>query len=56
LELNFVPARTNRQAAARLRRKGIAGETLSFFVGLKTGAGRWFFDIYIQGSKYNFKS
>jgi len=29
---------------------------LSFFCGLKTGAGRWFFDIYIQGSKYNFKS
>jgi hypothetical protein len=32
----------------------IAGERLSFFCGLKTGPGRWFFDIYIQGSKYNF--
>jgi hypothetical protein len=29
---------------------------LSFFCGPKAGAGRWFFDIYIQGSKYNFKS
>jgi hypothetical protein len=34
----------------------IAGERLSFFCGPKPGAGRWFFDIYIQGSKYNFKS
>ena len=34
--------------------EGIAGERLSFFCGPKTGPGRWFFDIYIQGSKYNF--
>jgi hypothetical protein len=34
----------------------IAGEEIEFFLWLETGAGRWFFDIYIQGSKYNFKS
>ena len=34
----------------------IAGDQIGFFCGLKMGANRWFFDIYIQGSKYNFKS
>ena len=34
----------------------IAGKQIEFFCGPKTGAGRWFFDIYIQGSKYNFNS
>jgi len=29
---------------------------IEFFCGLKAGLNRWFFDIYIQGSKYNFKS
>jgi len=27
---------------------------LGFFVELKEAPNRWFFDIYIQGSKYNF--
>jgi hypothetical protein len=32
------------------------GEEIGFFLWIERGAGRWFFDIYIQGSKYNFKS
>jgi hypothetical protein len=32
----------------------IAGDQIGFFCGLKRGVNRWFFDIYIQGSKYNF--
>ena len=34
----------------------IAGKQIEFFCEPKPGTGRWFFDIYIQGSKYNFKS
>jgi hypothetical protein len=34
----------------------IAGEEIGFFCGPKEAQGCWFFDIYIQGSKYNFKS
>ena len=35
-------------------REIIAGDQIGFFCGLKVGANVWFFDIYIQGSKYNF--
>jgi hypothetical protein len=34
--------------------KFIAGDQIGFFFGAERGANRWFFDIYIQGSKYNF--
>jgi hypothetical protein len=34
--------------------KIIAGDRIGFFYGPKMGGHRWFFDIYIQGSKYNF--
>jgi hypothetical protein len=40
----------------RASQEKIAGERLSFFLWAETGVNRWFFDIYIQGSKYNFKS
>ncbi|MEN3369083.1 MAG: hypothetical protein V7609_1226 [Verrucomicrobiota bacterium] len=29
-------------------------DRVGFFYALKMGRDRWFFDIYIQGSKYNF--
>jgi hypothetical protein len=32
----------------------IAGDQIGFFCWAERGANRWFFDIYIQGSKYNF--
>ena len=32
----------------------IAGGRIEFFVARKLRSNRWFFDIYIQGSKYNF--
>ena len=31
----------------------MVGARLSFFV-VQNVSGRWFFEIYIQGSKYNF--
>jgi len=52
----FCPGVNDRQTASAVPPQGIAGKQIEFFCGLKTGAGRWFFDIYIQGSKYNFKS
>jgi hypothetical protein len=51
LELNFVPV-YHAVVPQRGTKAGVIGKTgLSFFVGLKSGAGRWFFDIFIQGSK-----
>jgi hypothetical protein len=38
------------------KRESSPERKLSFFLWVKKGTGRWFFDIYIQGSKYNFKS
>jgi hypothetical protein len=56
LELNFVPVypAVVRQLPDESGLK--TGEEIEFFCGPKKGTGRWFFDIYIQGSKYNFKS
>ena len=55
----------SRRDERSVRRESGGGQTkresppekkLSFFLRVERGAGRWFFDIYIQGSKYNFKS
>jgi hypothetical protein len=45
----FCPGMMNGNVNYRRRK-------IEFFCGLKAGANCWFFDIYIQGSKYNFKS
>jgi hypothetical protein len=40
----------------RRQKRESSPERIEFFLWLGRGTGRWFFDIYIQGSKYNFKS
>ena len=55
MELNFVPV-YHAVVPQRGMKADIDRRKIEFFCGLKTGGGRWFFDIYIQGSKYNFKS
>jgi len=32
----------------------MVGARIEFFDARKTRSNRWFFEIYIQGSKYNF--
>jgi hypothetical protein len=49
------PARA-KAAAGQTKRESSPEKKLSFFLWAERGTGRWFFDIYIQGSKYNFKS
>ena len=58
IELNFVPVyRAVAFGPVRLGPKAERSEDgIEFFLWAKTGVNRWFFDIYIQGSKYNFKS
>jgi hypothetical protein len=46
----------SRDDEARLGGTNDHRKKIEFFCGPKAGLGRWFFDIYIQGSKYNFKS
>ena len=55
MELNFVPV-YHAVVSRRGTKADIDRRKIEFFCGPKAGAGRWFFDIYIQGSKYNFKS
>ncbi len=58
---NSILSRHDERSA---RRESGGGQTngnhrrreVEFFLWTERGAGRWFFDIYIQGSKYNFKS
>jgi hypothetical protein len=46
----------SRHDESRTRGMNYRRRKIEFFCGPKPGASRWFFDIYIQGSKYNFKS
>jgi len=50
----FCPGMMNGTPPRRAGCEIIAGDQIGFFCGLKVGANGWFFDIYIQGSKYNF--
>ncbi len=57
LELNFVPAETRQPASAKATARGpriTVGARIEFFVVWKMRSTRWFFEIYIQGSKNNF--
>ena len=51
LELNFVPVY---RVVAFGRRRTDRKTGLSFLSPRSCAANRWFFEIYIQGSKYNF--
>jgi hypothetical protein len=51
IELNFVPVY---RAVACERRRTEIGNRIEFFDARKLRSNRWFFEIYIQGSKYNF--
>jgi hypothetical protein len=58
---NSILSRHDERSA---RRESGSGQTngnhrrrkIEFFLWVGGGTSRWFFDIYIQGSKYNFKS
>jgi hypothetical protein len=49
IELNFVPVYHVPRSGAERSEDGI-----EFFDARKSRSNRWFFEIYIQGSKYNF--
>ena len=62
MELNFVPV-YHAVVSPRGTKADIDRRKIEFFLWLENGRRvypegirGWFFDIYIQGSKYNFKS
>jgi hypothetical protein len=52
-KLNSILSRFYRAVACERRRTEI-GNRIEFFDARKLRSNRWFFEIYIQGSKYNF--